>query len=152
MNKTIVSTSTPVCDTGIYASGDLIGGKLTLSNVLEMSGGGGVIHSVVVADKAKQNSALDIVIFDSDPSATTFTDQSALTIADADLLKIVGIIPIAATDYRSFADNSCADLKSVGLIVKGSATSTLYACVVSRGTPTYASASDLQLKIKILPD
>jgi len=153
VGSTGVVTVAPTCDTSAYATGELIGGKLTFTGAMREKYGTGVIHSVVIADKAKQNVALDIVLFDSDPSSTTFTDQATLTIADADLLKVVGVISVVATDYKSFADNSVADLKNIGLIVKSNSSSTsLYGCLVSRGTPTYASATDLQIKLKILQD
>lgn len=138
--------------TGTYASGDLVGSKLTLSAAMRTNGGTGVLHSVVVQDLTKQDAALDIVIFDSDPSGTTFTDNAAFDVADVDLPKVLGTVAVAASDYVDFNDSSVATVKSVGLLVSGLNTSDdLYACVVSGGTPTYA-ADELSLVFGFLQD
>jgi hypothetical protein len=150
--KSTVVTASPACDTAAYAAGDLIGGKLTLSSVVPITAGSGIIHSVVLADQANQKSKIDVVFFNSDPSGTTFTDQAALDVADADLLKIVGVITIETFYYIAFADNAVATKTSSGLVFKLATGTTLYACLVSRGTPTFAAATDLQLSVKILQD
>lgn len=135
-----------------YASGDLIGGKISLLRATRGTMGSGIIHSVVLADKGKQSAAVDVVFFASNPSGTTFTDNGALTVADADLLNVVGVVSVTASDYASFADNSVATKLQVGLAFKLDEGETLYACLVSRGAPTYTSTSDLQLRVSILQD
>lgn len=139
------ATASPTCDTNIYASGDLIGGKLSLV----VNKNNGVINTLVLTDAANQKSALDVVFFVDNPSNTVFTDQAALDIHDTDLKLIAGRITLAATDYVSYADNAEATVKpNFGYqLVSGT---TLYACLVSRGTPTYAAATDLQLRVTVL--
>lgn len=141
----------PVCDiSGVYASGDVIGGKLTLSDVAKLSGGVGTIMSIAIADKAKQNAALDIVIFNGEPGS--FTDQAPFDPSDADLLKMAGVISILASDYASFNDNSLATLAAIGLGFNVDSGDDLFAAVVSRGTPTYVSTSDLQIRLGVVQD
>ncbi len=142
--KSIIVAITP--DTDIYASGDLIGEKLTISNPLGGSGGKGRLLSIVLADRAKNSAAIDLILFDANPSATTFTDNGPLTIVDADLSRICGVIPIVANDYAEFVDNTvfCLYNINLGIALRGS-TKDLYACLVSRGTPTFAATTDLQL-------
>jgi len=140
------ATAAPTCDTNIYASGDLIGGKLSLA----INKANGIIQTITLADKANQKSALDVVFFVADPSATTFTDQAAFDVDDADLLKIAGRKSIAATDYVSYNDNAEATVNASIAFQLTSDITTLYACIVSRGTPTYASASDLQLRVTVV--
>lgn len=134
-----------------YASGDCIGGKFTLANAVRMSGGGGEIMSVTVADKVAQNAPIDLIVFDADPGGTTFTDNAPLTIASADLLKINAIVGIVGANYNGFVGNSAACLANLRRVLNAVGT-TLYACLISRGTPTYASASDLQVKVVIEQD
>lgn len=138
-------------DTSAYASGDLLGAKLTLSSAIRTSGGTGIIESIVLTDLAKQNAQIDVVFFDSNPSATTFTDNAALDIADADLEKIIGHVTIYASDYISFSDNAVATVRNLGLAFQASGSDDIYACLVVRGTPTYA-ADDLALRVTILQD
>lgn len=125
--------------TGSYASGDLIGGKLTMSGIWPTDGREDpVLTHVTVHDASNQKVAMTVVIFDSDPSATSFTNAGALDIADADLARIVGIIPVAASDYVSFADNAVATVTQV-LALRPNATTNLYACLVTGGAPSYAA-------------
>ena len=69
-----------------YATGELVGGKLTLAGPFIKYGG--LIESVIITDLAKQSIGKDVVIFDANPSNTTFTENSALAIADADLVNV----------------------------------------------------------------
>lgn len=149
---TAIAVAPTVSTTPAYTAGDAVGGKLTLASAVRLSGGNGLIQSVVLADKGKQSVALDVVFFNADPSGTTFTDNGALTIADADLLKIVGHVSVAAADYSAFVDNSVATKAGLGLAFKLASGTSLYACIVARGTPTYTSTSDVQLLVSILED
>jgi hypothetical protein len=149
--ETIRLTAAPVCDTNAYAAGDLIGGKLTLTPAVRLPGFGGIITRITIADKAKQNAAIDVVFFVANPTGTTFTDQAAFAIADADLLNAFHV-QILATDYASYSDNSEATVNNLGAAFRLSSGSALYAALVSRGTPTYAAAGDLQLAVAIAAD
>lgn len=134
-----------VAATGAYVTGDLVGTKLTLTDAMRISGGSGYLMSVIIEDLSAQSLALDVVIFDSDPSGTTFTDNSALDIADADIAKVLGCVSIAASDYFAFADNSVAVKSLINLPVIASGSANLFACIVARSSPTY-SANELSIK------
>lgn len=144
-------TAIPTVSTSpAYSAGDLIGGKISLANASRAATLGGTITSVVLSDKAKQSAATDVVFFTADPSNTTFTDNAALAVNAADLINIVGVVPI--TSWSSFSANSVGYANGVGLGFTLAAGTTLYAALVSRGTPTYASTSDIQLTVGIVPD
>jgi hypothetical protein len=147
-----VLTATPTIDTAIYASGDLLGTKLTLTNAVRVASTGGKIMSVTVVDQAKQSIALDVLFFEADPTGTTFTNNAALDVADADLLNAVGSVSVVAGDYIALADNSLATVKNVNLRFKLDSGTSLYACLITRGTPTYAAATDIQLKVGVEQD
>lgn len=151
--QTAVVQVTPTVETSAYADGDLVGEKLTLTNAGRIEGGSLIVHSIVLADKAKQSAALDVVFFFADPSGTTFTDNAALDVADADLEKIAGVVSIAASDYADFNDNSVATVRNIGLLVDlPDGERDLYACLVTRGTPTYVETDDVDLSVGILQD
>ena len=86
-----------------YVDGDAIGPKITLANFARYSGGSGVISRLQL--RAKNSGGIVVQsflhIFDSDPSATTVTDNGALTIAAGDHAKILKTIPIAAADWAA---------------------------------------------------
>jgi hypothetical protein len=134
-----------------YAPGDLLGNKLTLINALRIAGGSGLLQSITVQDLSNQKGALDVVIFDSDPSGTTFTNNAAFDVADADIVKIIGVVSIIPSDYIGFADSSVATKSGLAIPVAVAAGRNLYACVVSRGTPTY-TANELGIAFGFLQD
>lgn len=151
-NNTVFTSSTPTVDTGAYGTGELIGGKLTFSNCLSHSRSG-FITCVLLSDKAAQAVDLELVIFGSDPTGTTFTDQAAFDIADADLTKIQAIISLGSASRFAYADNGVKYLGSLALPLKSAAGSgTIYGALVSRGTPTFAAASDVTVTLGISQD
>jgi hypothetical protein len=145
---TKILTITPTVSTSpAYTSGDSVGTKLTLTNALGASNKG-VLRGVVLVDMAKQNAAMSIVFFASDPTNTTFTDNGALDIHDTDALTLIGGITLVAGDYIGFADNSVAAKHTFELQLEG-AGGTIYACMMTTGTPTYAATTDLTLKLYV---
>lgn len=137
----------PVCDTAIYASEELIGGKLTLKKCTQGPGLGGIIQTITIVDQAMQKSALALLFFTADPTGTTFTDQAALDVDDADLRNAFEIA-VVANDYVDLTDNSIATINPT--VAFGPLTDeTLYLAIVSKGTPTYVAATDLQVTVNI---
>lgn len=154
-HELVIAKVTPAIETGAYASGDLIGELLTLSSVLHKPSGvglarrGGMIQHVLLMDAAKQDVAIDVVFFSANPAATTFTDNAALDIDDADLDKIIGVVSL--TTYFDFADSAVAQALNLALpFVADESATDLYACLVARGAPTYAAATDIDLRVSIL--
>ena len=125
-----------------YSSGDLVGGLLTISSDPYS---GGLIQAVVITDLAKQNIAKDVVFFDTNPANTTFTENAALDIDDADLVDVIGVVPVL--DWFSFNDNSVGQALNLAIPFVNTP---LYAAIVERGTANYASTSDLTIRIGIL--
>lgn len=135
-----------------YATGDVLG-DLSPIKIEPVRGvyGTGIIHSVIIQDLSAQSGAIDLVIFDSNPTATTFTDNSALDIADADLPKVIGVISVTASDYDSFSDNVVATVRNIGLPVMSLSNSNLWVVPVSRDAKTYV-ADELSIVLGILQD
>lgn len=143
MGRLINFSTAITTDTNAYATGDNVGGKLTVTADAPPRG---IIRRAVITDLAVQGADMDLIIFNENPSGTTFTNNAALDIADADITKIAG--RIALTSDVAFADNGITENNAADLEYQLTAGTTLYAALVSRGTPTYA-ASDLTLKLVI---
>lgn len=141
---------TPEINTVQYTSGDLLGGKQEIANAARSGIYSGVVHSVLISDLAAQGADIDIVIFSANPTATTFTNNSALDIADADLPKIVCVIQV--TNDSAFADNGVSFAAGNNCVFSLSNSTSLYSAPVVRGSPTYVSASDLTFRYSILQD
>lgn len=148
-------STTPVTDTAIYAAGDLIGGKLTFFPTCRGPVNTGYITHVRVADKAATDVDLELVLWYSDPSATTFTDQAAFDPADADLATMLAVIPLDGDNSAQWADNGTYSVNNLMIPIRCGAnvvSRTLYGALVSRGTPTYASSSDITITLGVLLD
>lgn len=137
----------------LYASGNAIGGKITLANAVAEAAGASLLHQIVILDRSNTKPSGYILIFNADPSAATITDKSAFVFSTDDL-KCVARIPVAASDYASINSKAVADLNNLGRLIKATAGTTLYAAFVSDGVsvPTFAATSDLNITFKFLPN
>jgi hypothetical protein len=145
-----VVEAVPTIETSAYASGDVIGEKLSLSDAARSLVSTGIISSVVIVDKDSEAVDIDVVFFDANPAAFG-NDNAAFDPTDADVANIVCVVSV--TDYYTFNDNSVGIAQNVNCPFDlGSTNTTLYAALVSRGTPTYTAATDLTLRVGILQD
>lgn len=154
---TVFVSASPTCDTSAYATGELIGGKLTFSYATQEKAGTGYIVSVAVMDLSAQAVDMDLVLFGANPAATTFTDQAAFDIADADASKVIAVINLGSSSRFAFADNGVKFLSGLSIPVRSidsnnANTQTIYGALVSRGTPTFAAATDVKITLAILQD
>jgi len=139
----------PTITAGVYAAGDALGGLLNFANAARLAGSGGTITKIVIVDDDSQLAPVDVVFFDRTFTATA--DNAPFDPTDADLENCIGYVNVAATDYGAFNDNSVA-VKCSGLqmpfdyVLNGTS---LFAQMVVRSGPTYASTSSLTVKITV---
>ena len=133
-----------------YTAGDCLGvaAPYTLSGILrglQAGGEGGSIylHAIRIYDKAKKDIPIDVVIYNANPSATTFTDNTAQTINDADLVRQIAVVPVVT--YHDYADNSIGKADNLGIAIAVAASRDLYVSLVARGTGAYAASGDLSV-------
>lgn len=149
---TAVAKAVPVTDTNAYAAGDLIGAAALEFDASIYDGGSGVIQSLRLVDQDKEQAAIDVIFFDENPSGTTFTNNGAFDVADADMTKVIGHVSILASDYCALSDNAFATKTGIGLAFKLTTGKKLYAALVARAAVTYTAATDLRLAVGILQD
>ncbi len=149
---TTVVTLTPVISASPnYASGDLLGAKLSFANAVRGSGNHtGLIQAVIITDLEKQSIETDLIFFDTDPSNTTFTDNDALDIDDTDLLTIIGVATVA--DWSALNDNSVGQALNLAIPFNLGTGTTLYGALVTRGAPNHGSTSDITVRVSIMQD
>lgn len=141
-----------VSTTPAYSAGDCVGGLLTISNAVRVSGGTAVLQSLFLRDTSNQKAALTLLIFNANPSASTFTDNVALAIHANDIDKIIRCINIAAADYTTVDSKAFVDLSPGGRVLKAASGTSLYAALLTSGTPTYAATTALLLRLGLLQD
>jgi hypothetical protein len=143
---------TPTISTSAYTSGDCIGGLMTFANAARISGGSGIIQSILVLDKTQaQRAAMDLLFFDR--SVTVAGDNAAVAMSDADMAYCLGVVPIGPynTAWPGTPANSISTLINVGLpfVLNGT---DLFVQAVVRATPTYVASTDLVFTLGILQD
>jgi hypothetical protein len=142
---------------GAYTANDSVGGLLKFSNALCPESGGGVINSVMVTDKAGNQVQYGLVLYQSLPSGT-FTNDAGVDPADADLLLQLPPITIMSSDCRAYTDNGVCALTGLDSSVysitpsSSSVAGTFYGVLITDGTPTYASTSDVNVIIGVKCD
>ena len=149
----VVSQTTSIIQTptitaaSAYASGNAVGGLLTFANAARSSGKGTTITGMVITDTSMQDVATELWLFDQ--TFTAMTDKTAWAPSAADLLHCVGVLTSGA--YANGSANSVSTRYGAALSAVPAATS-LYGQLVTRGTPTYAAASALQVRLLVVPD
>jgi hypothetical protein len=85
-------------NTAAYVAGDQVGPIQTVSSsAARVSGGGGILRAVTIAEDADLIGMIDVVFYSA--SITLAADSSAYNIAtDADAAKIVGIVSVNVAD------------------------------------------------------
>lgn len=148
-----VVSATPTVSTTAYAAGDCIGGKLTFAGMARANGLTGLIQTAMIQCKSAQTFAADLIVFHTDPAASTFTDNAALALNAADFDKVALRIPFVAGDWSNLGTPSIAEVSAQGKQYKAAAgATTLYGVLVARGTPTLGSTSDLKVVVKAMLD
>ena len=116
-----------------YASGDMVGAELTLTNIARVNGGTGKITGVNVIDYAAQSAAFELWIFDT--AVTEPADNAAWTLSDAEMATNVTVI--SSGSFYASALNSVAPIPNLSIPYKcTAATRDLKLCFVTRGAPT----------------
>lgn len=136
-----------------YAAGNCMGGKLTLTSAMRISGGTGTWQTLTITDAGNQKPLLDVLLFTSNP-AGTFTDKSAFpTMSVADNALVLARISILSTDWVTFGGSAYCT-KVVGAIpVTAAGSATLYAAMnVTSGTPTPTATTNLNAVFGFLCD
>lgn len=145
--------STPTIQAAAYATGDQLGGGSNqLTRVVYGPNGIACLRAIKIIDKAKQKSAMDVLFFNSQPTVSS-SENGPYDISDTEAAnKFIGLLSIAASDYKDLNVNSVGIVVPVLPIALKALQNTanpegksLWYALVCRGAPTYTSTSDLTL-------
>jgi hypothetical protein len=147
---TVIKDTTAVSTTPAYTAGDAVGAKRTIANAVRTAGTG-ILQSVAILDRANQKAAMTLFIFDADPTNATITDNAAFVFSTDDL-KVIAQVSIGAGDYVTTNSKAYALISGLNIPLKAASGTSLFAALVTTGTPTYAATTDVQLEYGILQD
>lgn len=134
-----------------FHDNDQIGTVMEIPGLMEETKGKAILRSLTLLDKAAQKSELDILFFSENPTNAVASNDAA-SISDAEMAsKFLGHVKILATDYEDLAACSFATKQNLSLLLECNTdrSQSIWALVVSRGTPTYGSTSDLVFKLGV---
>ncbi len=160
-NQVRVQVAQTVTASSAYASGNAVGGLMTIANAARVSGSlgasgtSGILQNVAVNSKSVQTAQMDIFVFDANPSGSTCTDKSAFVLATADFDKVIGVISVPSTvtnnnGWFSGGTGSVGQANNQAMAYDISSGTSLFACMVTRGTPTFTATTDISLKFQAL--
>lgn len=147
-NRIQVASTGLTTATTAYTNGDQLGALIEFTNVARASGGGAVIQSATLLDKAKLVGGVDLFLFDR--SVTAAADNAANAFSDADMLNCLGVLTFPGP--RVSANNNIATAEMSGLAVVCNATS-IFGALVTRSDHTFFGAvDDLVVSLTVLQD
>jgi hypothetical protein len=150
-NTAHITPTVTVSTTPAYTAGDSIGGKITLTAAVRVSGGTALLESIMILDRANQKPTGQILIYNADPAAATLTDNAAV-VNSTDDQKIIAMIPVTSSDWTTINSKAYATLRNLGVALKAASGTTLYASWVVTSTPTFAATTDVQMIFGLLRD
>jgi hypothetical protein len=128
-----------------YVSGDTFGALVTLTNAARVSGGTGTVTGVAIQSGSDVIGTFDVVFFES--SVTIPADSAAFTLAsDADVLKVLAIVPLAGAYDLGINRVSQAFNLAVPYVCAGS--TSLFAAIITRSAFTLV-ASDFTSNLTV---
>jgi hypothetical protein len=145
----VVNSAALTVSGGAFVPYDCVGGIQNWA-VFRTGQDSGILSSIAIVDADNQKAALDLYVFSSDPSASTFTNNAAVVLNSADYAKIIAKASITSGDYANItAAIAVATVGSLGIPITSAGN--LYFALVTTGTPTYTSGS-LRVSLGILQD
>lgn len=157
----IVIFTPAVSANSAYTAADQVGGLNLLDQVTLTDRGVSLLQSVSVTDKASQKKALTLFFFDDVPTIASI-DNGAFDLTDAQMaLSCLGFVLIPAANYQDSSSNSIATVANCGLLLRsnagnngvqlpaGATKTSIWCVIMTTGTPTYTSVSDLTVKLGI---
>jgi hypothetical protein len=147
-NQITIQVPQTVTASSAYASGNAVGGLMTIASAARVSTGSGLLQSVTVNSKSTQSTQFDIFVFNANPSASTCVDKTAFSLAAADFDKVIGVVSV--TTWFAAGTPSIGQAQNLALPFNVASGVNLYGCAVTRSTPTFTATSDISLGYRIL--
>lgn len=150
--KTVkVSTTPTVTATNSYGANYVVGGLQTFTNAFTATGSG-IIQSIKINMKKVESSGFTMILFDANPSNTTWTDAAAAAINAADVAKVKAVVALNA--YSGLGTHTALYADGLGIAINAGATS-LYGVLIANAALTnqFATTDDVtNIDIDVLQD
>lgn len=143
-----IITETPtVTATPDYSDGDSIGGVLSVRTPTPTAAQ--YLSSITISSKAAISVGIDALIFNANPSASTFTDNSTASVHANDAAKLIGSVSFADDGWIAGGTPVVQSVPNANVPVLPAST-IVYVALVARGTINLGSTSDLTVHFGFL--
>lgn len=116
-----------------YDAGDVLAATQELADALP--NGSGVLCSVRIVDGDDQ-AAADMNVYILKANVALGTEDSAISISDANAAEIIGVVKIAQADWVDLINSKMAYKECTMPVVAATGTTSLYVALTTAGTPT----------------
>lgn len=139
----------PTITAAAYTTGMRLGSLMTLTRAAPDAGYGLVVYSLMVADKDKQNAAIDLVFYNVAPTITS-ADHATMNITDANLHgNVCGGGQI--TSYMDMSGNSYGFGNIIGSVAQATSDVVdIYCQAIIRASATYTTTTALEFTFGLL--
>lgn len=148
MTRTTSVQLNPVVTAAAYTANQCVGGRLIFNNILGTQQSG-VLQNVTVGCRITNAVGYKLYLFTANPSNTTVTDRTSITLSPLDVPYLVDVITLGGADTTLGPSISVTD--NIGRAVV-STTQALYGILLTTGAPTYTSANDIFVTLTVLQD
>lgn len=128
-----------------YSDGDVMGGVLTIT--LPKFSGPRILTSVSILSKVDLSVTVDLLLLNANPSASTTTDNGALSLHADDYDKVFDLVQFADSGWVDLGTPEIQVERDINLVV----VPPFYGLLVARGTINLGSASDFTVHFGFLP-
>jgi hypothetical protein len=139
---------------GAYAALDQVGTLLTFTNMVSTAGNACRIDEMHILSKANVGAALQLWLFNAAPTLTSPGDNNAWQPTDGDMATCVGIIDSGPYYVGSATTLNQFSTRKVDKVCVTSGSTSLFGYLVTSvgSTPSYASTTDLTVRLVRTPD
>ena len=144
-----VAVTPTVTASSAYAAGNEVGGLMTFANVFDAANSG-ILQSITVKCLSVQTTPLNLYLFTTNPTNSTWTDKTGPAINAADIPYMRGPFTFG---YPDSGLGTCTiwELDAIAAAIVASSTS-LYGILTCTATPTFASTSGITVSLTVLKD
>ena len=144
-----VQLNPTVTPSSAYASNNCVGGLLTFNGIAGPQQSG-IVQNLHVNIKSVQAGGFKFYLFNNNPGSTTIRDKANTSINAADIPSLIGVYTLGTAD-NSLGTTTIQVLDNIGKAFTAS-TPNLYGQLMTTGTPTYATSSDVFVTLTVLQD
>lgn len=149
LGQTSVTSVSPTNSASAYSAGNVVGGKLTFSNVFGPAFSG-TLCDILVTCKSVQTTGYTLFLFSQNPTASTWTDKAAPAINAADLPFLLGAFALGSSN-SGLGTETTNQTDGINALIR-SVDQNLYGILTCVATPTYGSTTDLTISLRVRKD